>query len=131
MLLAPLAAMIVQLAISRGREFEADRSGAALSGRPLALASALRKISGAAAEIANPMAEAHPATAHLFIVNPLHGAGLAGLFSTHPNVEERIARLEAMAGAHELDPARTGAAPRPGRSSIPQTVERPSPGPWG
>ena len=96
MLLAPIAAMLVQMAISRSREFEADRSGAGLSGRPLWLASALRHIDRAAAVIDNPEADANPATAHMFIINPLHG-GFAGLFASHPSTQERIARLEAMA----------------------------------
>ena len=96
--LAPIAAMLVQMAVSRTREFEADRMGAELSGRPLWLASALQKIDRAAAVTDNPQAQAHPATAHLFIVNPLHGGGLAGLFASHPSTEERIARLRAMAG---------------------------------
>ena len=99
MVLAPLAAALVQMAISRGREFEADRGGAEISGRPLWLASALRKIERAAEAIPNPEAESNPATAHLFIVNPLHGRNFAALFSTHPSTEERIARLKAMAGA--------------------------------
>ena len=97
LILAPLAAALVQMAISRTREYEADRSGAMLSGRPLWLASALRRISVAAATTENTVAEAHPSTAHLCIVNPLHGGGMAGLFSTHPSTEDRIARLEAMA----------------------------------
>jgi heat shock protein HtpX len=96
-ILAPIAAMLVQMAISRSREFEADRAGAEISGRPLWLASALRKIDDAAGVIANPEADANPATAHLFIVNPLSGSGLAGLFASHPSTEERIARLQAMA----------------------------------
>jgi heat shock protein HtpX len=95
-LLAPLAAALVQMAISRTREYEADHSGALLSGRPLWLASALEHIQTAAEKIDNEAADTHPATAHLFIINPLHG-GLAGLFYTHPPTEERIARLKAMA----------------------------------
>ncbi|HEV2562117.1 MAG TPA: zinc metalloprotease HtpX [Rhizomicrobium sp.] len=95
-LLAPMAAMLVQMAISRTREFEADRSGAELSGRPLWLASALQRIASGAAQIGNPEADANPATAHMFIVNPLHG-GFSGLFASHPSTEERIARLQAMA----------------------------------
>jgi heat shock protein HtpX len=95
-LLAPIAAMFVQMAISRGREFEADRSGAEISGRPLWLASALRRIDGQAKLIDNPAADANPATAHMFIINPLRG-GMAGLFASHPSTEERVARLEAMA----------------------------------
>jgi heat shock protein HtpX len=97
-ILAPIAAVLVQMAVSRSREFEADRAGAEISGRPLWLASALQKIDRAAGVIANPEAEANPATAHLFIVNPLSGGGLAGLFASHPSTEERIARLRAMAG---------------------------------
>jgi heat shock protein HtpX len=95
-LLAPLAAALVQMAINRTREYEADHSGALLSGRPLWLASALEHIQTAAEKIDNEAADTHPAAAHLFIINPLHG-GLAGLFSTHPPTEERVARLKAMA----------------------------------
>jgi len=105
-LLAPVAAVLVQMAVSRTREFEADRAGAQLSGRPLWLASALRRIDHTAAAIDNPAADANPATAHMFIVNPLHG-GLSGLFASHPSTEERIARLSAMA-------AEMGQAPKPG-----------------
>lgn len=99
MIIAPLTATLVQLAISRGREYEADREGAALCGQPLWLASALAKIQRGAAAIPNYDAERNPATAHLFIVNPLHGHAFDGLFSTHPPVDERIRRLRAMAGA--------------------------------
>lgn len=97
-ILAPIAAMVVQMAISRTREFEADREGAEISGRPLWLASALQKIERVAEVVPNEEAQAHPATAHMFIINPLHGGGLSGLFSSHPSTEERIARLRAMAG---------------------------------
>ena len=97
MILAPLAAMLIQFAISRAREFEADRGGAELSGDPLALASALDKIHRYAQGIPLPAAEAHPATAQMMIMNPLSGGGVAGLFSTHPDTGERIARLHAMA----------------------------------
>jgi heat shock protein HtpX len=89
--------MLVQTAISRAREFEADRGGAEISGQPLWLASALGKLEAISQQIPSPRAEAHPATAHLFIVNPLSGRGMANLFSTHPSMEERIARLQAMA----------------------------------
>jgi heat shock protein HtpX len=95
-LVAPLAAVMVQMAVSRTREFEADRAGAELSGRPLWLASALQRIESGADEVANPRADANPATAHMFIVNPLHG-GFSGLFASHPSTEERISRLKAMA----------------------------------
>ncbi|MSO71057.1 MAG: zinc metalloprotease HtpX [Alphaproteobacteria bacterium] len=97
-LLAPLAAMLVQFAISRSREYEADRMGAEICGHPLWLASALGQLGRAAAVIPNPQAEHNPATAHLFIVNPLRGGGLSGLFATHPPIEDRVARLQAMAG---------------------------------
>jgi len=96
-LLAPIAAVLVQMAISRSREFEADRAGAEISGRPLWLASALQKIDRAAQAIDNGPAESNPATAHMFIVNPLHG-NFSGLFASHPSTAERIARLRAMAG---------------------------------
>ena len=96
-LLAPIAAVLVQAAISRSREFEADRAGAEITGRPLWLASALGQIERAAERTPNYPADANPATAHMFIVNPLHG-GISGLFATHPSTEERIARLKAMAG---------------------------------
>lgn len=93
--LAPVAASLIQFAISRSREYEADATGARLSGKPLALASALGKLTAYSRQI--PMHEGNPTTAHLFIVNPFSGANMAKLFSTHPPVEERIARLEAMA----------------------------------
>jgi heat shock protein HtpX len=98
-ILAPVAAMLVQAAISRTREFEADKAGAEISKHPLWLASALSRIEHAAQVTPNPEAEANPATAHLFIVNPLSGGGIAGLFASHPPTEERVARLRAMAGA--------------------------------
>jgi heat shock protein HtpX len=99
-LLAPVAAMLVQAAISRSREFEADRAGAELTGRPLWLADALAEIDRNARQTLNAPADANPATAHMFIINPLHG-GLSGLFASHPSTEERIARLRAMAGVPE------------------------------
>lgn len=98
-ILAPLAALLVQMAISRTREYEADRHGAEISGDPLALATALGKIEATARRSPLADAERNPATAHLFIVNPLRGAGLAHLFATHPATAERIRRLEAMAAA--------------------------------
>jgi heat shock protein HtpX len=97
LILGPLAAGLVQMAISRTREYEADREGAEISRKPLALASALQKIAGAAERIPNMEAERNPASAHLFIVNPLSGARMDNLFSTHPNVANRIARLQEMA----------------------------------
>ena len=91
-IIAPIAAMLIQMAVSRSREYLADESGARICGRPLALASALRKLQNASQAI--PMQDARPATAHMFIVNPLTGSSLMKLFSTHPPMEERIARLE-------------------------------------
>jgi heat shock protein HtpX len=124
-MLAPIAAMLVQAAISRGREFEADRAGAEISGRPMWLASALgrmeRSVRGGTP---NYEADANPATAHLFIINPLHG-GVSGLFSTHPSTEDRIARLTAMAGPTAPVTAQRG--PWIGGREI----VTPSRGPWG
>lgn len=97
-LLAPLAASLIQMAISRAREYEADRGGAEVSGDPHALADALAKIQMyAEGRIPMAPAEAHPETAQMMILNPLSGGGISGLFSTHPPTEERIARLRAMA----------------------------------
>ncbi len=101
MLLAPLAAGLIQMAISRAREYEADRGGAEISGDPEALASALEKIHRYAKGTPLPTTEAHPETAQMMIMNPLSGRGMAGLFSTHPATEERVARL--------MEMARTGA----------------------
>lgn len=94
-ILAPIAAMIIQLAISRAREYQADTTGAEIVHDPLALASALEKLERGVQAVP---AEANPATAHLYIVSPLHGGAIAGLFSTHPPVAERVARLRRMAG---------------------------------
>jgi len=96
-LLAPLAASLIQMAISRAREFEADRGGAQICGDPHALADALARIDAYARGIPMPTAEAHPATAQMMIMNPLSGGGIASLFSTHPATEERVTRLRAMA----------------------------------
>ncbi|RMF13820.1 MAG: zinc metalloprotease HtpX [Alphaproteobacteria bacterium] len=124
MIFAPLAAMLVQMAISRTREFSADEFGARLSGRPLALASALAKIEAMARRAPNPAAERNPASAHLFIVNPLSGHGVDSLFRTHPPTEARIARLEDL--ARELG----GPHSRPAGPSVSATVSRRR-GPWG
>jgi heat shock protein HtpX len=97
-ILAPIAALLVQASISRSREYEADKAGAEISGHPLWLASALGRLEQAAQVTANPEADAHPATAHMFIVNPLSGGGIAGLFASHPPTQDRVARLRAMAG---------------------------------
>jgi heat shock protein HtpX len=116
LILAPLAAMIVQLAISRTREYEADRGGAEISGAPLSLASALHKISGMAHRIPNEAAEANPAMAHLFIVNPLSGQRMDNLFSSHPATENRVAELQKMAAEMGTPETFQNAVPR---------------GPWG
>jgi heat shock protein HtpX len=138
LVLAPLAAMIVQMAISRTREYAADRLGARISGRPDALASALVKISRVAEAVPNEIAESHPATAPLFVINPLSGRGMDNLFSTHPSTENRIAALERLAREMELGgfdgtPA-TSAASGPwndGRGGGPwESGEKPR-GPWG
>jgi len=97
MIVAPLAATLIQMAISRSREFDADKGGALLTGDPLSLARALSKISIGNAQARVPLTD-NPATAHLFICNPLKGQGIMALFSTHPPTAERIKRLEAMAG---------------------------------
>ena len=96
MILAPIAGMLIQMAISRTREFGADRGGAEISGDPAALADALAKIDAYARGIPMHTADEHPETAQMMIMNPLSGGGLKGLFSTHPATEERIARLRAM-----------------------------------
>ncbi|MEO5349168.1 MAG: zinc metalloprotease HtpX [Magnetococcus sp. YQC-3] len=98
MLLAPVAAMLIQMAVSRSREYGADALGGRLCGNPLWLASALHKLEMGSQSIPMEAAEAHPATTHLFIVNPLSAGFLSGLFSTHPPMRERIQRLQAMAG---------------------------------
>jgi heat shock protein HtpX len=130
LILGPLAAGLVQMAISRNREYEADREGAEISRRPLSLASALQKIAGAAKHIPNMPAERNPASAHLFIVNPLSGARMDNLFSTHPNVENRVARLQEMARdmGESGTPASAGA-----EASGPWSGERrvAGRGPWG
>jgi heat shock protein HtpX len=94
MLIAPFAAMLIQMAISRSREFIADEFGARISGKPAALASALKKIESISKRV--PIETGSPATAHMFIINPFTARGLMQLFSTHPNTEERIARLMKM-----------------------------------
>src|SRR5262249_42030273 len=116
MIVAPLAAMVVQMAISRTREYAADRGGAEISGAPLALASALAKIARTAERTPNTDAERNPATAHLFIINPLSGERMDNLFSTHPNTENRIAALQAMAsefGNHPPQPRSAEARSEP------------------
>jgi heat shock protein HtpX len=136
--LAPMAAMIVQTAVSRTREYEADRVGAAISGKPRALASALRKIHAAVKGRLNPHAEANPAHAHLYIINPLAGLRMDSLFSTHPNTDNRIAELEELAQDMEEEvaqqrPQQRGFEGGPW-SQQPQTQQAPhqrQSGPWG
>jgi heat shock protein HtpX len=127
MILAPLAAGLVQMAISRTREYEADRVGAEIAGDPLGLASALGKISGLAARIDLNSAERNPGTAHMFIVNPLHAHAHDSLFSTHPAPQNRIEALKRLAAQG----GGGGAPVRTGRSSVPRaggsSSER---GPW-
>jgi heat shock protein HtpX len=130
MIVAPFAAMIVQMAISRTREYAADRRGAQICGSPLWLASALNKIARGAKEIVNDDAERNPASAPLFIINPLSGQGADNLFSTHPSTENRIAALEAMVEEFHQTPA----APRPTRAQQAPLDDEPRedrPSPWG
>ncbi len=127
MIVAPLAAMLVQMAISRTREYAADRRGAEICGQPLWLASALNKIARAAEQIHNPDAERNPATAHLFIINPLSGERMDNLFSTHPNTENRIAALQAMAQEFGRQSPAGQAGPAPAR---PSDDEPTASGPW-
>jgi heat shock protein HtpX len=123
-LVAPLAAAIIQMALSRSREYAADHDGAEIVGHPLWLASALQKIDRAAHEIQNEQAEAHPATAPLYIVNPLTGGGMDNLFSTHPNTENRVAAL--------VEQAREMGQPDEPKSGrfLPIDGGVPSGGPW-
>ncbi len=136
MFLAPMAAALVQMAISRGREYEADRVGAEIAGDPEALASALQKIEGWSKRIHNPTAEHNPASAQLFIINPLSGRGADNLFSTHPNTANRVKALGELAakmGGRRRPLAETPPAPKPASrtgTGVPTTpdVKR---GPWG
>jgi len=139
MLVAPFAAMLVQMAISRSREYGADRLGALICGQPLWLASALGKIESAVHRIPNEEAEEVPATAHMFIVNPLTGQGMDNLFSTHPSTANRIAALEALAretgqtDGSQNDWLDAGPSDRNGPWSQPSSRAAPdaSRGPWG
>jgi heat shock protein HtpX len=130
--LAPVAAMLVQMAISRTREYEADRDGAAISGDPLALASALGKISQVARRTVNVAAERNPAMAHMYIFNPLSGQRMDNLFSTHPNVENRIAQLQQLAGQSAPRTSRSFSQPGGSDWRVPTSnIDTPSRGPWG
>lgn len=122
MIFAPMAAMLVQMAISRTREYAADRGGAEISGKPLALASALDKLQNGARRCRNDIAEANPAQAHMFIVNPLSGEKMDSLFSTHPATQNRIAALRALAGSGGGDVDR---GPSPHRQDQPWANQRP------
>jgi heat shock protein HtpX len=126
-MVAPIAAMLVQMAVSRTREYAADRLGAEICGRPDWLAWALARIAGSAGRVENVDAERNPATAHLFIINPLSGARMDNLFSTHPATENRIAALRAMAGGFAA-PRGAGSVPRSGPSGPWSARPR---GPWG
>ncbi|WP_439626298.1 zinc metalloprotease HtpX [Shinella sp.] len=137
MIVAPFAAMLVQMAISRTREYSADKRGAEICGNPLWLSSALKKIAVAAGRVPNDEAERNPATAHMFIINPLSGERMDNLFSTHPNTENRIAALEEMARgmqARSTEPVRADNPVRKSRS-VPTTGwgrggSEPPKGPW-
>jgi len=140
MILAPVAAMLVQMAISRSREYEADKAGAEISGNPQALASALQRISGTVQRVPNQQAEGNPATAHMFIINPLTGGGVDNLFSTHPSTENRVAALMQLAGGMPRQQAAYAASPMPirpatttssGSGSVPSSGRGRRFSPWG
>ena len=128
MIVAPFAAMMVQMAISRTREYSADRRGAEICGNPLWLASALRKIASGARRVVNQDAERNPATAHMFIINPLNGQRMDGLFSTHPATENRIAALEQL--HNEMGGTAPIATPSDGDTAGPWGGSTPRRGPW-
>ena len=137
MILAPMAAGLVQMAISRSREYEADRVGAEIAGDPHALANALQKIEAYAKRIHNPTAERNPASGQLFIINPLAGRGADNLFSTHPATGNRVRALMELGAKMGMrarplvePPVTTSAAPRPTTTGVPPTPTRPR-GPWG
>jgi heat shock protein HtpX len=139
-IVAPFAAMLVQMAISRTREYSADRRGAEICGNPLWLASALQKIAGGAKRVVNHDAERNPATAHMFIINPLNGQRMDGLFSTHPATENRIAALQQMHAemgggtgggfSSSVEPRSGGSVPSAGRRSVGPWDGRAPKGPW-
>lgn len=135
MVLAPMAAALVQMAISRTREYAADRMGAQICGNPLWLASALHKIAGGAAHIVNEDAEHNPATAHMFIINPLSGQNMDNLFSTHPDTDNRIAALQQMAAEGGFTETRSSGGGHYGvheaSNAHSQRETRGPSGPWG
>ncbi len=128
MILAPLAASIVQMTISRTREYAADRLGAEICGQPLWLASALAKIAGGGRQIENVSAENNPATAHMFIVNPLSGKNMDNLFSTHPDTENRIAALQELAQQWQMEDTSAVGPWDQQNNNSPDVAPR---GPWG
>jgi heat shock protein HtpX len=136
-ILAPLAAMVVQMAISRAREYEADKLGAEICGNPVWLADALAKIAGGVSRIESESAERNPQTAHMFIINPLSGRGFDNLFSTHPATENRIAALMQLAasmgatGAGASSGFSAGAATGPWAPRGPGRGGPGQGGPWG
>ncbi|MBE9604026.1 zinc metalloprotease HtpX [Acetobacteraceae bacterium H6797] len=132
MILAPIAAMLVQMAISRAREYEADRLGAEIAGDPMSLANALQRLESIAGRIVNQHAEANPATAHMFIVNPLHAFGVDSLFRTHPPTEKRVAALMELARQQGRGPGSgfgAGFGAGHGGFTAPPSPG-PAPGPW-
>jgi len=131
MILAPIAAMLVQMAISRTREYAADTAGAEICGQPLWLASALQKLEDGAKQIDNPVAEDNPATAHLFIVNPLHARAVDNLFSTHPDMQNRIRRLREMTGAGPAAPDAAATSRRGPRGPWNSGSKNSGARPWG
>lgn len=130
-ILAPLAAMVIQMAISRSREYEADKLGGEIAGNPVWLADALAKIAGGVAHIPNETAEAKPATAHMFIINPLTGGGMDSLFSTHPDTGNRIAALMEQARAMGIGRNAPTGGFTSQASQSPWSGPGHQPGPWG
>jgi heat shock protein HtpX len=128
-IVAPIAAMIVQMAVSRTREYSADRRGAEITGKPLWLASALKKIQAAAKQIPNYRAERFPASAHMFIINPLSGLGADRLFASHPATESRVAALEEMAA--ELEGIPVQSAPEAAAKPAVDETDAAGTGSWG
>ena len=129
-ILAPMAAMVIQMAISRSREYEADKLGGEIAGNPVWLADALAKIAGAVEHIPNETAEAKPATAHMFIINPLSGRGMDSLFSTHPDTGNRIAALMEQARAMGVGRGASAGGFASQADQGPWGGQR-QPGPWG
>jgi heat shock protein HtpX len=125
-ILAPMAAAVVQMAISRSREYEADKMGAQICGQPMALAGALQKLEHYAHQRVNQRAEANPGSAHMFIINPLSGARMDNLFSTHPRTGNRVAALEKLAASMGALP---GSSPWP--PELPSSKPAAQRGPWG